>query len=97
MNLQELIQRLRKSINPQEQLPDEAVVLGFLRILEATDDEDLSCDEIYEKLDEYVEREVDKRDAAELMPLIREHLDLCPDCCEEYETLRFVIEKTDDN
>jgi len=96
MNLKELIQRLRKSINPQEQLPNEAVVLGFLRVLEATDDEELSCDEIYEKLDEYVEREVDKKDAAHIMPLIREHLDLCPDCCEEYETLRIVVEKTEE-
>jgi hypothetical protein len=95
MNLRELIQRVRKSISPQEQLPNEAI-LGFLRVLEETDDEELSCDEIFNKLDEYVEREVDKKDAAHLMPLIREHLDLCPDCCEEYEALLDVIEKTDE-
>ena len=95
MNLRELIQRVRKSISPQEQLPNEAI-LGFLRVLEETDDEELSCDEIFNKLDEYVEREVDKKDAAHLMPLIREHLDLCPDCCEEYEVLLDVIEKTDE-
>jgi hypothetical protein len=95
MNLRELIQRVRKSISPQEQLPNEAI-LGFLRVLEETDDEELSCDEIYSKLDEYVEREVDKKDAASLMPLIREHLDLCPDCCEEYEALLEVIEKIDE-
>ena len=95
MNLRELIQRVRKSISPQEQLPNEAI-LGFLRVLEETDDEELSCDEIFNKLDQYVEREVDKKDAAHLMPLIREHLDLCPDCCEEYEALLEVIEKTDE-
>ncbi len=95
MNLRELIQRVRKRISPQEQLSNEAV-LGFLRALEETDDEELSCGEIFEKLDEYVEREVDKKDAAHLMPLIREHLDLCPDCCEEYEVLLDVIEKTDE-
>lgn len=95
MNLRELIQRVRKSISPQEQLPNEAI-LGFLRVLEETNDEELSCDEIFNKLDEYVEREVDKKDAAHLMPLIREHLDLCPDCCEEYEALLEVLEKIDE-
>jgi len=95
MNLRELIQRIKNSFSPQEQLPNEAV-LGFLRLLEETQDEEMSCDEIYEKLDEYVEQEVNKKDAARLMPLIREHLDLCPDCCEEYEVLLDVIEKTDE-
>jgi len=95
MNLRELIQRVRNSLSPQAQLPNEAV-LGFLRLLEETDDEELSCDEIFVKLDEFVEREVDKKDAAKLMPLIRDHLDTCPDCCEEFEALLDVIEKTDE-
>jgi hypothetical protein len=28
------------------------------------------------------------------MPLIREHLDICSECCEEYEALLHVLEKT---
>jgi len=96
MNLRELIQRIKNSFIPHEELPNEAV-LGFLRLLEETHDEELSCDEIYTKLDEYVQREVDKKDAAKLMPLIRDHLDTCPDCCEEFEVLLDVIEKTDAN
>jgi predicted anti-sigma-YlaC factor YlaD len=31
------------------------------------------------------------------MPLIREHLDNCSECCEEYEALLDVVEKTDEN
>jgi hypothetical protein len=91
MNLRELIQRIRNNISPKEQLSNEAV-LGFLRVLEETNDEELTCVEIYEKLDEYVELEVDKKDAAHVMPLIREHLDVCPECCDEYEALLGVIE-----
>ena len=79
MNLRELIQKIRKSLkpSPQEQLSNEAV-LGFLRVLETetVDHEEITCDELYEKLDQYVEREVDKKDAARLMPLMREHLDV---------------------
>lgn len=95
MNLRDLIQRVRKSITPHQELSNEAV-LGFLRLLEETHNEELSCNEIFEKLDEYVEREVDKKDASKLMPLIRDHLDTCPDCCEEFEVLLDVIEKTDE-
>src|ERR1044071_6145768 len=94
MNLRALIRKIRNGISPQEELSNE-VVLGFLRVLETVDNEEISCDELYEKLDVYVEREVDKKDAAHIMPLMREHLDICPECCEEYEALLHVIKETD--
>lgn len=90
MNIRNLIRRIRNSLHLQKELPNEAV-LGFLRVLEDVREEEISCGEIYSKLDEYVEREVSKKDAAQLMPLIREHLDVCPECCEEYEALLNVI------
>jgi len=93
MNIQDLIKRIRTSLGLQKELPNEAV-LGFLRVLENARGEELSCDEIYAKLDEYVEREVSKKDAAQLMPLICEHLDTCAECYEEYEALLGVVEKT---
>ena len=96
MNIKELIQRIRKSVNHQEELSDE-VVVGFLRILEDVREEDASCEEIYDSLDEYVETQVHSKDAARLMPLVREHLDLCSECCEEYEALLDILEKTADS
>lgn len=96
MNIKELIQRVRKKLSPREDLSNKAI-RGFLRVLEQVREEELSCKEIYAKLDEYVELEVNKKDAAQVMPLIREHLDLCPECCDEYETLLGVMEKTDQN
>ena len=90
MNIRNLIKRIRNSLHLQKELPNE-VVLGFLRILESVREEEISCSEIYAKLDEYVEREVSKKDAAQLMPLIREHLDVCSECCEEYEALLNVL------
>jgi hypothetical protein len=90
MNIRNLIRRIQNSLHLRKELPNEAV-LGFLRVLEDVREEEISCDEIYLKLDEYVEREVSKKDAAQLMPLIREHLDVCPECCEEYEALLNVL------
>ncbi|MBI4759786.1 MAG: hypothetical protein ACOYYF_04295 [Chloroflexota bacterium] len=94
MNLRELIQRVRNKLTPHAELSNEAVV-GFLRVLEDIRKEELSCAEIYSKLDEYVECEIDCKDAAHIMPLIREHLDICQECCDEYETLLDVVEKMD--
>ena len=95
MNIKDLVRRIRTTLGLQKELPNESV-LGFLRVLESARGDEISCDEIYTKLDEYVEREANKKDAAQLMPLFREHLDTCPDCCEEYETLLDVVKKVDE-
>jgi hypothetical protein len=49
---------------------------------------------VYSRLDEYVDKEMHGEDASLLMPLLREHLDLCPDCCEEYEALLNVMDES---
>ena len=95
MNIKELVRRIRVSLGLQKELTNETV-LGFLRVLEDVHSEELTCDEIYSKLDEYVECEANTKDAAQLMPLIRQHLDTCSDCCEEYEALLDVVEKTEE-
>ena len=93
MKIRAIIQKIKNSLNHHGELPNEAV-LGFLRLLESVREEEVPCDEVYARIDEYVEREVDQKDAAQLMPLVREHLDMCSECCEEYEALLDVLEKT---
>ena len=93
MNIRAIIQKIKSSFNHHENVPNEAV-LGFLRVLESVREEEVPCDEVYSRIDEYVEREVGQKDAAQLMPLVREHLDMCSECCEEYEALLDVLEKT---
>ena len=93
MNIPDLIKRIRHSLGLQKELPQEAVI-GIMRVLETVPpDEEISCEDLYTRLDEYVEREVDQKDAAQIMPIIREHLDVCPECCEEYEALLEVLSK----
>ena len=93
MKIQDIIKRIRVSLGLHKELSNEAV-LGILRVLDEVPVEEVSCAELYTKLDEYVEREVNKKDAAFLMPVIREHLDVCPECCEEYEALLDVLSKS---
>jgi predicted anti-sigma-YlaC factor YlaD len=48
---------------------------------------EVSCDECFELLDEYVELELDGADADERLPGLRNHLDGCPACREEHDSL----------
>lgn len=93
MNLKNILHDIQNTLNPQGKLQDE-VVIKFLRVLENARDEELSCVEMYARLDEFVELEVQSKDAGKITPLVREHLDICPDCCEEYEALLTVLENT---
>ena len=52
---------------------------------------ELGCDECFERLDEYVELELRGRDADAEVPGMREHLDGCPACREEHESLRAFV------
>jgi hypothetical protein len=96
MNIQDIIKKIRNSLGLQKELSNEAV-LGVLHMLDTLPpEEEISCEELYVKLDEYVEREVSKKDAAVIMPVIREHLDVCSECCEEYEALLNVLNHLED-
>ena len=57
------------------------------RLLGSSDAE-LLCDECFEQLDRYVELELQGRAADEQIPGMRPHLDGCPACREEYQSLR---------
>ena len=94
MNIKELFQHLAGHLKQDDkQIPDE-VIQKFLGILEEVRLDEMPCSQVYARLDEYVEKEVHGEDATLLMPLLKEHLDLCPDCCEEYETLLNVLEES---
>jgi hypothetical protein len=78
------------------ELSAEAVE-GILRVLESVQVQEMTCSQVFTLLDEYVERELQDHEAAKVMPLLREHFDTCPDCCEEYEALLEAVEKTADD
>jgi hypothetical protein len=49
---------------------------------------EIGCDECFEQLDGYVELELGGLDADSAFPGLRAHLDGCPACREEHESLR---------
>jgi hypothetical protein len=52
---------------------------------------EIGCDECFEHLDRYVDLQVAGHDADAAVPGLRAHLDGCPACREEYESLRALV------
>jgi Zn finger protein HypA/HybF involved in hydrogenase expression len=61
---------------------------SWLRNIFETQDEEISCTECFDLVSRFVELEVSGQDAAAKMPQLKQHLDQCPACRSEYETLR---------
>ena len=52
---------------------------------------EVGCDTCFEELDRYVELEAAGKDAELAIPGLRAHLDGCPACREEHESLRALV------
>jgi hypothetical protein len=55
----------------------------------------VSCEECFDLLDEYVELEVRGQDADAEIPGMRAHLDGCSACHEDHESLRALVAADD--
>jgi hypothetical protein len=58
---------------------------------------ELLCDECFDRLDEYVELELVGAHAYEEIPGMHAHLEGCPACREEYESLRELVQQSERN
>jgi len=53
---------------------------------------EIGCDECFAELDRYVELEVAGRDADSVIPGLRAHLEGCPACREEHDSLLALVQ-----
>jgi len=92
--LKRLFRLKEKTAKPEHKMAmtsDQAEKM--LRMIEHTQEEELSCDEVFELLDVYAEMAARGEDVRELFPLVEHHLEMCPDCREEYEAVMRILEK----
>lgn len=61
---------------------------NWLKNIYETREEEISCTECFNLVSRYVEFEVSSQDAAGKLPLVKQHLDQCRACRDEYEALR---------
>ncbi len=62
-----------------------------LKRLLGSGEPEIGCDECFAQLDRYVELELGGRDTDVELPGLRAHLDGCPACREEHESLRALV------
>lgn len=65
----------------------DAEIVKMLQALVMAEENEISCDDVFAVLDEFAEAVRRGENVLLLMPLVRQHLDICPNCWEEYETL----------
>ena len=64
---------------------------NWLRNIRETRDEEISCTDCFELVSHFVELEINDQDAVAKLPQLKQHLDQCRACREEYETLRDLL------
>jgi hypothetical protein len=62
-----------------------------LTMLSNTREEELTCEQVFAALDQFVELAARGEDVDKLMPLIQHHLNMCADCMEEYRVLERIV------
>ena len=62
-------------------------VAKLARIVAETREDEIGCDECFERLDRFAEAELSGSEARSVMPLVGDHLDRCADCRDTFEAL----------
>jgi len=95
MKLSEAINRLLKRMGLDKKEKDMQLPAEFqklIQMVENTQEFEFSCDDVYHILDQYTEMVYRGEDAQELMPLVEHHIEICPDCREEFEALLRILQ-----
>ena len=70
---------------------DDPSIDRLLYLLCDTRDDELSCEEVSARLDEYVDCLVSQKRVLENGPLVEHHLALCADCRDELRALQLAL------
>ena len=95
MKLREALNRLVKGMGSDKEESNMQLPTEFQKIIamvENTQEVEFSCDEVYRLLDQYTEIVNQGENAHKLMPLVEHHIDICPDCREEFEALLRILQ-----
>ena len=90
MKLRDWLKQIGRGQTQPSSAMSDSNVAGLIRYLET---HELDCEQVFDALDRYAEIEVRDADAAHLMPFVRAHLNMCNDCCDEYQALLDVLTK----
>jgi len=67
--------------------PNPDVLKQLARGIATTRPDEIACDQCFELLDRLAQATVAGQSTVQVMPLVKDHLDRCNDCGEEFEAL----------
>ena len=65
----------------------------LMQSIALTQEHELDCTEVYDLMDIYAEAVNSGKDLTEVLPLVRQHLEVCKCCNEEIEALFRVLDQ----
>jgi deoxycytidylate deaminase len=72
---------------------NEKNLSSLISALRSVQQQDISCDECFEHVDEYVDMLQSGQDAAEVLPHVKQHLEQCRCCHSEFNALIRILEQ----
>lgn len=73
----------------------EKEIEGLMRLVGLTKDEEINCEQCLALVSEFAEQKLAGKSVAEGLQAVEQHLDVCPECREEYETLQEALKEMD--
>lgn len=70
---------------------DQEAMYKLVRAIASVRDQEIGCDDCFEKVDQFVELELAGKKPGEALPLVKDHLDRCQNCHEEYKALLIAV------
>lgn len=80
-----------REVSPDMVLKPE-ILEELLSELACTRSDEIDCDDCFEQSDQFIDMHLTGKNAAEALPLVKDHLDRCGDCHEEFEALLKALE-----
>lgn len=73
----------------------EKEIAGLMRLVGLTKDEEINCEQCLALVAEFAEQQLAGRSISEGLKAVEHHLDVCPECREEYESLQKALKDMD--
>ena len=71
---------------------DKKIIKALLSTVKSTHEHEIGCAECFSQIHEFAEMELLGKSPEKAMPLVKEHLEKCGECKEEYEALLKAME-----
>ncbi len=72
---------------------NKEIIKKLVSAVQATHPDEIGCDDCFDQIHEFAEMELTGKSPEKAMPLIKEHLDKCGECRQEYQALLKAMKK----